>query len=256
MHLTDSHAHLFSSPIGERVEAVLEHAQAAGVKTIVNICIDPESLQKSMGIRSTYPWVHHTAAVHPHDAKEGEAFFLLVQEQARKKQLVAIGETGLDYHYDHSPREIQKHFLKLHFELALECKLPVVIHCREAFEDLFSMIDRHYLQAPGVIHCFTGTLQEAEAALKRGFYLSFSGIITFKKSIELREIVRAVPLDKLLIETDAPFLAPQNHRGKPNEPAFLVETASAIASLKGLSLEQLAQVTTKNASALFQLKRT
>ncbi len=168
-----------------------------------------------------------------------------------------MGETGLDYHYEHSNRSIQQQFLVRYLHFALECNLPVIIHCREAFTDLFTLLDAEYQLkgklAPGVLHCFTGTMAEAEEVLKRGWMLSLSGIVTFKKSLELQQVAREIPLEQLLIETDTPYLAPQKYRGKPNEPAYLVETASFIASLKGLSVEEVAAVTTSNAQKIFHL---
>jgi TatD DNase family protein len=222
----------------------------------VNICTDPESLIRSLTLRSQFPWIYNVAATHPHDVeKEGEAHFPFFAQHAREGNLVAIGETGLDYHYQHSTPEIQKQFLRRYLKLALECRLPVVIHCREAFADLFPILDEVYRGAPFVLHCFTGTLEEAQQVIERGGYLSLSGVVTYKKSEQLREVAKSVPLDRLLIETDAPYLAPQSRRGKPNEPAFLPETASCIASLRSLSLEELALATSGNAQAFFNLTK-
>lgn len=256
MRYCDSHAHLTSSDIFKEVDAVLERAQAASVDTIVNIATNEESLVNGLALSKRYPWVFNAAAVHPHDAeKEGDYFFPIVSKHAHKKDLIAIGETGLDYHYQHSKPEIQQQFLRKHLQLALETHLPVIIHCREAYADFFNILDAEYVvqgrHAPGVLHCFTGTMSEAEQVLKRGWYLSLSGIVTFKKSEELRDVAKLVPLDKLLIETDAPYLAPQSKRGKPNEPAFVVETAHAIAAAKGISVEELAKATYNNLQTLF-----
>ena len=186
--------------------------------------------------------------------KEGESFFPLVVKHA--KELVAIGETGLDYHYSFSTPDNQKKYLRLYLKLALETKLPIIIHCREAFADFFEIIDSRLPGCPGVLHCFTGTLKEAEEVLKRGWYLSLSGIATFKKSTELREVAKITPLDQLLIETDAPHLAPQSKRGLQNEPAYLLETAQMIAAAKGIDVIQLAQSTTANAKSLFDSNGT
>jgi TatD DNase family protein len=252
----DSHAHLTSESVFEGVEALLQRAQAAGLSAIVNICTDEKSLERGLLLSKQYSWVYQTAATTPHDvAKEGESFFPLVAACARDGLLKAIGETGLDYYYQHSPRGVQQFFLRRYLHLALECRLPVVIHCRDAFADFFQILDAEYQvnhkHAPGVLHCFTGTMQEAEEVLKRGWYLSLSGIVTFKKSIELQEIAKEVPLSQLLIETDTPYLAPQKHRGHPNEPAFLVETAAFIANLKNISVQELVQAANQNARHLF-----
>lgn len=253
----DSHAHLTSSKIFDEVDSVLERAKAAEVSTIVNICTDITSLEKGLELSKRYPWVVNTASTTPHDVeKEGDEQFPLIAYHAKQGNLVAIGETGLDYHYEHSPRETQKHFLRRYLQLALECQLPVVIHCREAFEDFFNVLDSHYIingkHAPGVLHCFTGTLSEAQNVIERGWFLSLSGIVTFKKSYELHEVAKMVPLSQLLIETDSPYLAPQSRRGKPNEPSYLPEIAAFVAGLKNLPIEEVAQATADNARRLFQ----
>jgi len=259
--LIDSHAHLSRSEFLPDIDALLLRAQQAGIETIINICTSIETLSEGLVLAERYPWVYNTASTTPHDVeKEGESAFAFIAEQARMKRLVAIGETGLDYYYQHSVREIQKDFLRRYLHLALECQLPVVIHCREAFKDFFEIIDAEYVidqkHAPGVLHCFTGTIQEAEEILKRGWFLSLSGIVTFKKSSELQEVAKAVPLDQLLIETDSPYLAPQGKRGKVNEPAYLQETAAFIAHLKGVSLQELAEATKENTRRLFNLNHS
>ena len=172
---------------------------------------------------------------------------------ARNGDLVAVGETGLDYHYTHSKRETQQQFLRRYLALALECNLPVIIHCREAFADLFAILDDAYGSSKGVLHCFTGTCDEARAVIARGWCLSLSGIVTFKKSEQLRAVAKETPLTQLLIETDTPYLAPQSRRGQPNEPAYLEETAQMIADIKGIPLKEVAEQTRHNAEALFQL---
>lgn len=257
--LIDSHAHLSKPDVFTDLDALLKRAKAAGIKAIVNICTDIETLNLGLELAQKYPWIYNTAATTPHDVeKEGEKVFPIISEHAHKGHLVAIGETGLDYFYQHSSPEIQKTFLRRYLRLAGECKLPVVIHCREAFDDFFTILDEEYIfggkHGPGVLHCFTGTVNEAEEVLKRGWYLSLSGIITFKKSEVLREVAKMVPLEQLLIETDSPFLAPQSNRGKVNEPAFLLETAETVAKTKGISLEEVAKATMKNTCQLFNLE--
>lgn len=253
---TDSHAHLTGKDLYPEVEAIIERARLAHVKSILNICTNIVELERGLELSGRYPWIYQAAATHPHDAeKEGETAFPLFAKYARQGVLKAIGEIGLDYHYTHSSKEHQQSFLRRYLHLALECKLPVVIHCREAFQDFFEILDSEYQinhrHAPGVLHCFTGTMAEAEEVLKRGWYISISGIVTFKKSHELQEIAKMIPLSQLLIETDAPFLAPQSRRGKPNEPAFVIETAGFIASIKQTSIDKLAECTSENASRLF-----
>lgn len=256
-HLFDSHAHLADDTLYPDIDFYLAGAAAAGVKEILNICTDPSTLQRGLAIAAQYAWVHNAAATTPHDVeREGEAVFPLIAEHARNGNLIAIGETGLDYHYSHSARDLQQHFLQRYFKLALECDLPVVIHCREAFEDFFRILDSAYAPegrpAAGVLHCFTGTLAEAEEVIARGWFLSISGIVTFKNSYELRQVAKKVPLDQLLIETDAPYLAPQSLRGKVNQPAYIIETARCIADLKGLTLSDLATATSANAKRLLK----
>ncbi len=256
--MIDSHAHLGSEDLFADIDAILARAKAAGISQIVNICTDPLTLKRGLELHTRYPWVLNSAATTPHDVeKEGEDVFPLIAKHAKQGDLQAIGETGLDYHYTHSAQELQKHFLRKYLRLALECKLPVVIHCREAFVDFFEILDQEYkvneAHAPGVLHCFTGTVAEAAEVISRGWFLSLSGIVTFKKSEMLREVARMVPLEQLLIETDAPYLAPQKHRGKRNEPAFVAETAALIASEKKLPVEEIISQTANNARHLFKL---
>jgi TatD DNase family protein len=252
----DSHAHLTISSVVDRVEEVLERAQQKRVFHIVNICIDAPGLEKGLHLSQRHPWVFNAAATTPHDVeKEGDAFFPLVREAAKKGQLVAIGETGLDYHYEHSSREKQKQWLIQYFELAIETRLPVIFHCRDAFDDLFALADSCYKGKPAVLHCFTGALDEAKKCLDRGWYVSMSGIVTFKKSEALREIAAHIPLDRLLIETDTPYLAPQSKRGKQNEPSYIDETAEVLAKVKKVTLEELSLATSKNAERFFSFPK-
>ncbi len=253
MGYTDSHAHLTSAAVYPQIEEILARARLSGVEKIVNICTDRESLEKGIVLASRHPWIYNTAATTPHDVKEeGESFFPLVAEKAEAGQLVAVGETGLDYHYEHSPRALQQEFLLRYCQLALACRLPLVIHCREAFADLFALADR---RVSAVLHCFTGTMQEAKQVLERGWFVSFSGIITFKKSEELRAVASYVPLEQMLVETDTPYLAPDSKRGKPNEPAFLPEIAARIAQIKGCDPLDVARATAENAAKFFSFPK-
>lgn len=234
------------------VQTLLSAAKLAGIERIINICTDTLSLERGMLLASEVSWIANVAATTPHDVeKEGEEFFPRVEAAAAAGKLIAIGETGLDYHYDYSPRSIQQQFLKKYFSLANLYQLPVVIHCRDAFEDLFAIADECYQSRPLLLHCFTGTVKEAQEALKRGWKISFSGIITFKKSQELRDVVKIVPLTEMLIETDTPYLAPQSKRGQLNEPAFLPETAACIAAVKQLDIEEVAMATKKTTLQFF-----
>jgi TatD DNase family protein len=249
----DSHAHLGDDRLYPISKELLERAASSNVEGVVNICTDVKTLERGMELAKTLkPKIVLSAATTPHDVEhEGESFFKEVEQAALEQKLHAIGETGLDYYYEHSPKELQKKYLLQYFYLALRAKLPLIFHCREAFDDLFSMADQEYKNSRAVLHCFTGTLAEAKKVLERGWKISFSGIITFKKSESLREIVRYVPLDSMFIETDAPYLAPQSKRGEVNEPSFVLETAKMIADIKKLPVEEIAKATTENAKAFF-----
>lgn len=255
MRFFDSHAHLSSAEILPLIDGVMTRAKIAGVSQILNICTNLQTLQEGFALQDRFPEIRNAGATTPHDVEtEGEELFPIFAEAARTKKLVAVGETGLDYYYKELKPEIQKRFLKKYLHLAIECKLPVIFHCREAFADLFAITDHEYAKgSPAILHCFTGTVKEAEDVLSRGWHLSLSGIVTYKKSDSLREVAKMVPLKQLLIETDSPYLAPQNRRGKQNEPSFMLETAQVIAHAKGISVEEVARATFDNGSTLFQM---
>ncbi len=251
---TDSHAHLTCDPVFSELDDILKRAKEQKVDQIVNICVDKVSLQRGLALAEKEKWIHNVGATTPHDVeKEGSLYFPLFEEAAKQGKFVAIGETGLDYHYEHSPKDVQQAFLVRYFNLAKECLLPVVIHCRDAFEDLYSIAHENFPTGRAVLHCFTGTMKEAEKALERNWMISFSGIVTFKRSEELRTIVKAVPIHHILTETDTPYLAPQSVRGKRNEPSFIHETVQTIAHIKGMCLDEVAQMTSKNAKRFFKL---
>ncbi|MCH9614630.1 MAG: putative metal-dependent hydrolase YcfH [Chlamydiia bacterium] len=244
----DSHAHLTSSDVLPELPAILERAKAANVTRMANICTDIPTLEA--GLKLDHPGIVNIGATTPHDVgKEGALNFPTFEKAAREGKLKAIGETGLDYFYEHSDKKTQKTYLIKYLELATELNLPVVIHCREAFDDLFDFTKD--FKGTLILHCFTGTMDEAKEVLKRGWYLSLSGIVTFKKSLELQEVAKIVPLKQMLIETDTPYLAPRSKRGKQNEPAYVVETAGFIADLKEITVDELAKATFDNASDVF-----
>lgn len=256
MTFIDSHAHMTSDAVYNELDPIMDRASKAHIAKIVNICTDPITLERGLIAASKYPQIYNAAATTPHDVEsEGELVFPVMERHARNGNLIAIGETGLDYFYQHANPQIQQQFLRRYLHLALDTHLPVIIHCREAFNDLFAILDAEYTvngtHAPGILHCFTGTITEAEQVIKRGWFLSLSGIVTFKKSEALREVAKMVPLSQLLIETDTPYLAPQTKRGSTNEPSYLPETAAAIAAAKNISLEEVAAATTTNAERLF-----
>lgn len=249
----DSHSHISSKELLGDIDSLILRSNLAKVNHIINVCTDKETLEEGLKIAKKYPQVYTAAATTPHDAKKVDDFLPIVKQAVEQNQLIAIGETGLDYYYEHSPREIQKKCLIDYCKTALHYDLPLIIHCREAFTDLFELCQEFYNSEKAVLHCFTGVLQEAKEVLERGWLISFSGIITFPKSNALREVVKYVPLDRILIETDSPYLAPNSKRGKLNEPAFLPETAEKIAELKNISIEKVAETTSLNAKNLFKI---
>lgn len=252
--LIDAHAHLTHTEDPE-LEARLQRAQEANVRAIINVCTDAQDLERGLLLsrRVSSPRIYTVASITPHDAaKEMPDFVSLIEQAIEEKSLVAIGETGLDYHYYQETKEKQKERLRFFIRLAQKVHVPIVIHCRDAFDDLFQIFDEEP-KAQVMIHCFTGTLVEAEKALSRGWYLSFSGIVTYPKSKELQEVASKVPLDKILLETDSPYLAPQKYRGRPNEPAHIVETARLIASLRNIPVEELCTACYRNTCQLFAL---
>ena len=259
MSIVDSHAHLTNDQVFPDVEDILERAKHAGIQKIINICTDDKTLERGIELRRKFSWIYNTASTTPHDvATDGERLFPFMEKNAKEGNLVAVGETGLDYYYHDETKELQQHIFRKYLKLALETELPVVIHCRDAFDDFFRILDETYVvsgkHAPGVLHCFTGTMNDARKVIERGWYLSLSGIVTFKRSSELRDVAKEVPLAQLLIETDTPYLAPQSRRGKRNEPAYISETAGLIADLKGISADELIVATAKNAKNLFNIK--
>lgn len=252
--LIDSHAHLGYDVLYEHIEEVLARAKKVGVVKIVNICTNRLSSERGLKLAEFHQEICNVAATTPHDLeKEGEENFSFFEKLAQEKKLVAIGETGLDYYYNHSPKELQQKFLRRYFALAKQCCLPVVIHCREAFEDLFSIADEEYKGRPLLLHCFTGGVPEAKKALDRGWKISFSGIVTFKKSEALREAALYVPVEEMMVETDSPYLAPQSKRGLSNEPSFILETAQKLAELKGIPFEEFSMRTFNNTTSFFKL---
>ncbi|MDQ3369231.1 MAG: TatD family hydrolase [Myxococcota bacterium] len=256
--LFDSHAHVDGPEFDADRDEVLARARAAGVQRIIVIGAvgDPTSAERSVALAERDPDVWATVATHPHDVEKMTPAWWEVHERlARHPRVVAIGETGLDYHYDHSPRELQQAAFARFIELAHAVGKPVVCHIRDAHEDARRILVEHRaLELGCIVHCFTGTPDDARAYAELGCYVSFSGIVTYKTAQPLRDSVPLVPRDRLLIETDCPYLAPIPRRGKRNEPAFLAHTAEVVARCAGMSYEDLADQTALNACRVFRIE--
>jgi TatD DNase family protein len=258
--LVDTHAHLDFSKFDPDRDAVVERARAAGVAAIVNVGTDLLSSQRAVRLAERYDGVYAAVGVHPHDAKELDGATLAeLRELARHPKVVAVGEIGLDFYRDLSPRDVQRRAFQAQLAWAAKLGKPVVIHDRDAHDEILEVLSdwaagqRHSPLAGrlGVLHTFSGDLSMAEQAIDLGFYLSISGPVTYKNARQLPDIVPALPIDRLLVETDCPFLAPHPYRGKRNEPAYVRLVAERIVELKGMSLDALARATTANAQHLF-----
>ncbi len=251
--LVDSHAHLDDARFAEDREAVIERARAAGVGTILTIGngTGPDDMGCGIAIAEAHDDIVTSVGVHPHDAARlGPDHLGLMERLASHPRVVAIGEAGLDFHYDHSPRDVQVEVFRAQVELAMRRDLPVIVHTRSADEETIAVLDE-LGPSRGVVHCFTGGRRLAECALERGFLISFSGILTFRGGESIREIARDVPEDRILVETDAPYLAPVPFRGKRNEPAYVRRTAETLAEVRGVSPAAIERATTANFEALF-----
>jgi len=251
--LTDSHAHLDHAEDHGELLGVLERARAAGVSRILTVSSRIGDAARIVGLAERLEATWAAIGVHPHEAAAyGDAHEGELRRLASRSKVVALGEMGLDYHYDHSPREQQREVFRRQLRLAREVRLPVVIHSREAEEDTARILeDEGAAELGGVLHCFTSSAGLAERALALGLHVSFSGIVTFPSAAALGEVAASVPLERLLVETDAPYLAPVPHRGKRNEPAFVRATAAHVAKLRGLSVDALAEATNANFERAF-----
>jgi TatD DNase family protein len=246
--LVDSHCHLDDKQFDADRDAVIARAREAGVERMMSIGTGngPPDLEVALRLARQHDFIYATVGVHPHDAsKATPETFAALEGLAAEAKVLAIGEIGLDYHYDFSPRDVQRDVFVAQLELAGRAGKPIVIHTRQAWDDTLRVLRAHW-SGKGIIHCFSGGAEEAEQALDLGFYLSFGGVITFPKAEALREAARMAPEDRLLVETDAPYLAPVPKRGKRNEPAFMVETARRLSEVRGVTPERIAEVTTGN----------
>lgn len=250
MQLVDTHCHLDGKSFDADREAVIERARAAGVEWMVAIGTGdgPPDLEAGIRLADAYPFIYATVGVHPHEAaKATEETWTALAALTAHPKCVAVGEIGLDYHYDFSPRETQKTAFVRQMQIARDAAQPIVIHTREAWDDTIALIREHWEPAlGGIFHCFSGGPGEARQVLDLGFHISFSGIVTFPRATDIHEAARMVPADRLLIETDSPYLAPIPFRGKRNEPAYVQHTAARIAELRGVPLAGIAALTTVN----------
>jgi TatD DNase family protein len=260
----DSHAHLEGHRFDSDREEVIARARKAGIETIVAIGNGegPANFDCGILLAEKYEFIYATIGIHPHEAKlADQAAFDRMEQLARRPKVIAWGEIGLDYFYDHSPRDVQQDVFVKQMELARSAKLPIVIHCRpsdnseDAWDDCLRLIREQWAPSGlgGILHCFTGNTAQAKRALDMGFMVSFAGNITFPKAQQIRDAALTVPLDRMLIETDSPFLAPVPYRGKRNEPAFVKEVARQLGELRGLSAEEIGSQTTQNFHRFFSL---
>jgi TatD DNase family protein len=253
----DSHAHIDSIDFQADRAAVLERARLAQVDRILAVASEssPDTAQAIVDLADDYSFLDVAIGIHPHEASSaGEGHLDWMRQKVNRPKVIAWGEIGLDFHHDHSPREVQTSIFVQQLAMAKEADLPVIIHTREAEAETLKILRQHDCGGRGgILHCFTGSLMMAEECIEMGFMVSFSGILTFPKAQGIRNVARGIPLERLLIETDSPYLAPVPYRGKRNEPAYVVETARALAELRGLGINQIAELTTENYRRFFRM---
>jgi TatD DNase family protein len=254
--LFDTHVHLNAEQFNEDLQEVIDRAQAEGVEKMVVVGFDRPTITKAIELCETYDFIYASVGWHPVDAIDMKPEDLeWLRELSAHPKVVALGEMGLDYHWDKSPKEIQKEVFKKQIQLAREVNLPIIIHNREATSDIVEILkEEGAAEVGGIMHCFSGSVETAKECLDMNFYISLGGPVTFKNAKKPKEVAEAVPLDRLLIETDCPYLAPHPYRGKRNEPAFVKLVAEQIAELKGISYDEVAKATTENAKKLFDIK--
>jgi len=258
MELIDSHAHIDFPQFAEDREAMFERARAAGVRNILAIGTGPgpEKLDAALPYAEAYDWIYTSIGIHPHEAEQVTQTHLdELARLAKHPKVIAWGEIGLDYYHDHSPRDVQERVFRQQMELAQAAKLPIIIHCREAWEDCLRLLEEAWKPAGlgGILHCFSSTLEDAQRGIDMGFLISFAGNSTYPKAQAIRDVAKALPLSKILIETDSPYLAPQPWRGKRNEPAYVAEVAKVLGNVRDLGAEEIAAATTENFRRFFRL---
>jgi len=254
--MIDTHCHLTFEPLAGDVPGVIERSRAAGVTGWITVGTTLEDSRRAIELAGQYENMYTAVGIHPHEAKDGDAAALSeLRRLAKQNRVVAVGETGLDFHYNFSQQPDQARVFAAHLDIAKETGLPVVVHSRNAFDETVAILDHSSGGLKGVVfHCFSGSAEQARQLLDRGYYLSFTGVVTFKNAQATRAAAQVVPLDRLMIETDAPYMSPEPVRKqKPNEPALMVHTAQLLADLKGVTLNDLAQATTRSAVEFFGL---
>jgi len=254
--LFDTHAHLNDTQFNEDLQEVINRAQNEGVTNMVVVGFDRPTIQRAMELAETYEFIYACVGWHPVDAIDmTDEDLVWIEELASHPKVVAIGEMGLDYHWDKSPKEIQKEVFRKQIRLAKKVKLPIVIHNREATADIVEILKEEGAEeVGGIMHCFSGSPEVAQECVKMNFYISLGGPVTFKNAKKPKEVAAEIPLEKLLIETDCPYLAPHPYRGKRNEPSYVKLVAEEIAEIKGLTFAEVAVATTRNAKKLFAIK--
>ncbi|MGF7035722.1 TatD DNase family protein [Paenibacillus mucilaginosus] len=254
--LIDTHAHLNAEAFDEDRQEVIERARASGIRRIVNVGFNRETIPSSIALAEQYDWIYSTVGWHPVDAKDMTPEDLdWIESLCSHPKVVAIGEIGLDYYWDTSPKDVQDRVFREQIRLARKMGMPIVIHNRDAHHDVVQTLrEEKASEVGGIMHCFSGSWETAKMCLDMNFYISFGGPVTFKNARQPKEVLEKVPLERLLIETDAPYLAPHPYRGKRNESSYVRLVAETAAEIKGLSLEEIAEITSRNAAALFGFK--
>ena len=258
MNLIDTHAHLTFEELESQVDDVLARSIAAGVTRWITVGTDKEQNEKTLLLISRHENLWGALGYHPHDAKDvTDADIELLKKQLSHARIVAVGECGLDYHYMHSIAGNQQRVFRQHLDIAAELQKPVIVHTREAFDETMNILDEYAGKLKNVvIHCYGGDIEQTKLVLDRGYYISFTGTVTFKRSDALREVAKMIPLDRLMIETDCPYISPHPVRNiRPNEPALIIHTAQCLADVHGLPLKQFAEKITKTSETFFDLRR-
>ena len=254
MNFIDSHAHLILEPFEKDRDNVIQEAFSNSITHIVQSCDNLEEIKSNLTLTKKYNNIYSSVGIHPHEAKSwNDVSYITIVNYTKEEKVIAIGETGLDFYYNLSPKETQLQVFREQIKIAKEVSLPLIIHTRDAFKETIEILKEEKAQR-GVLHCYTGDLTTAKEAIKLGFYISWSGILTFKNAIDLKEVAKEIPLENTLVETDCPFLTPIPYRGKRNEPKYVRYVAEELANIKGISVEEIGEVTSNNAKQLFNIK--